>query len=73
MPNFVSQFGISPDADMQRGLHDVGPILDNPMVASNDRGTVLFTTLGPDTMTKQIFVNMNNYWYLDGKREEQWQ
>ena len=49
--NFVSQFIINPDANVQRGWHDVGPILDNPVVASNDRGTVLFATSGPDTRT----------------------
>ena len=71
VPNFVSQFGISPDADMQRGWHNIGPILDDPMVASNNRDTVSFATSGPDTRMTQIFVNTNNNWYLDGKIEEQ--
>jgi peptidyl-prolyl cis-trans isomerase A (cyclophilin A) len=71
VPNFVLQFRISPDAKVQRGWHGIGPISDDPMVASNNRGIVSFTTSGPDTRTMQIFVNTNDNWYLDGKREEQ--
>ncbi|KAL3780904.1 hypothetical protein ACHAW5_010739 [Stephanodiscus triporus] len=67
VPNFVSQFGISPYPDVQGGWSDAGPISDDPVVASNGRGTVAFATSGPDTRTTQIFVNTNDNWYLDGQ------
>lgn len=68
VPDFVSQFGISSDPDVQRGWSDVGPISDDPVVASNGRGTVTFATSGSDTRTTQIFINTNDNWYLDGER-----
>ncbi len=68
VPDFVSQFGISSDPGVQRGWSDVGPIPDDPVVASNGRGTVTFATSGPHTRTTQVFINTNDNWYLDGER-----
>ncbi len=65
LPNFVSQFGLSSDPDIQQGWSDMGPIDDDPVLASNDRGTVTFATSGPNTRTTQIFINLNDNWYLD--------
>lgn len=69
VPNFVSQFGISSFPHVRGDWSDAtGPIADDPVVASNGRGTVAFATSGPDTRTTQIFVNTNDNWYLDGER-----
>ncbi|KAL3822178.1 hypothetical protein ACHAXA_008194 [Cyclostephanos tholiformis] len=67
VPNFVSQFGISSYPDVQRGWSDIGPISDDPVVASNVRGTVTFATSGQNTRTTQIFINMDDNVYLDGQ------
>jgi cyclophilin family peptidyl-prolyl cis-trans isomerase len=68
VPNFVSQFGISSYPDVQRGWSDIGPISDDPVVASNVRGTVTFATSGQNTRTTQIFINMDDNVYLDGEK-----
>jgi cyclophilin family peptidyl-prolyl cis-trans isomerase len=70
VPNFVSQFGISSYPDVQRGWSDMGPLLDDPVVASNSRGTVTFATSGQNTRTTQIFINMDDNRYLDGEKTE---
>lgn len=67
VPNFVSQFGISSQPEDQRDWLDAGAISDDPVVASNRRGTVTFATSGPDTRTTQVFINTNDNWYLNGE------
>lgn len=52
VPNFISQFGLSPDPAIQRRWSDMGSIEDDPSgVVSNMRGMVSFATSGPDTRT----------------------
>ena len=63
--NFVVQFGISSDPVIQAGWEAMGPILDDPVVASNDRGTVTFATAGKDTRTTEVFINLANNKDLD--------
>lgn len=63
--NFVVQFGISSDPIIQAGWEAMGPIIDDPVVASNDRGTVTFATAGEDTRTTEIFINTANNKDLD--------
>ena len=65
--NFVSQWGISSYPEIQSGWEAMGPIQDDPVVASNDRGTVTFATSGPNTRTTQVFINTHNNWYLDSQ------
>ncbi|KAL7435778.1 hypothetical protein ACHAXH_004181 [Discostella pseudostelligera] len=65
VPNFVVQFGINSDPDVQKSWSSLGPIPDDPVVASNVRGTVTFATSGPNSRTTQIFINTNDNAFLD--------
>lgn len=53
VPNFVSQFGISSDPDVQKKWESMGPIQDDPVLMSNNRGTVTFATSGENTRTSK--------------------
>jgi cyclophilin family peptidyl-prolyl cis-trans isomerase len=60
LPNFVVQLGINGDEKERRRRFDKyehGPILDDPVKRSNERGTVTFAMSGPNTRTTQIFFN----------------
>jgi len=62
VPGFVLQFGISGSEEQNdKWLHS--PILDDPVVGSNTRGSISFATAGPDTRTSQVFIN-----YADNSR-----
>lgn len=56
MPHFVSQFGINGDPKIQAKWRDKS-LKDDPVVASNTRGTVTFATSGENSRTTQIFIN----------------
>jgi len=60
VPNFVSQFGISSYPKVQTEWETKGPIVDDPVVSTNSRGTVSFATAGENTRTTQIFINTGN-------------
>ena len=64
VPGFVVQFGIAGDpsvSSMWRGA----TIADDPVMASNVRGTVTFATAGPGTRTTQLFINFADNSSLD--------
>ena len=62
VPNFVLQFGISGNSsENKKWLHS--NIQDDPVVASNGRGTLAYADAGPNTRTTQIFIN-----YADNAR-----
>eukprot|EP00580_Thalassiosira_gravida_P007681 CAMPEP_0201652566 /NCGR_PEP_ID=MMETSP0493-20130528/44541_1 /ASSEMBLY_ACC=CAM_ASM_000838 /TAXON_ID=420259 /ORGANISM="Thalassiosira gravida, Strain GMp14c1" /LENGTH=1076 /DNA_ID=CAMNT_0048129083 /DNA_START=1140 /DNA_END=4371 /DNA_ORIENTATION=- len=65
MPNFMSQFGISSDPEIQADWESRGPIQDDAVVASNSRGTVTFATSGANSRTTQIFINTADNSFLD--------
>ena len=44
--NFISQFGINSDPSITQEWKDKGTIVDDPVVANNDRGTITFATSG---------------------------
>jgi len=57
IPNFMVQFGISGDPNVQAKWKDA--IKDDPVKTTNARGTITFATAGPDTRTTQLFINTN--------------
>jgi peptidyl-prolyl cis-trans isomerase A (cyclophilin A) len=56
LPGFVSQFGINGNPEVQSKWRSKS-IPDDPVKVSNDRGTVVFATAGPNSRTTQIFFN----------------
>lgn len=65
LPNFVVQFGIAADPQVQKKWRDVGSIKDDPVATTNARGTITFATSGKDTRTTQLFINKKDNKYLD--------
>jgi peptidyl-prolyl cis-trans isomerase A (cyclophilin A) len=63
---FVVQFGISGFPAVS-GAWQNATIKDDPVKASNARGTITFADAGPDTRTTQVFVNLGNNASLDGQ------
>jgi peptidyl-prolyl cis-trans isomerase A (cyclophilin A) len=61
---FVVQFGISGYPAVSTAWLNA-TIKDDPVKASNTRGTITFADAGPDTRTTQVFVNLGNNASLD--------
>lgn len=64
LPNFIAQIGINGDPEVAkqwRSRH----IEDDPVIQSNDRGTVTFAMAGKGTRTTQLFFNFKSNAYLD--------
>eukprot|EP00588_Corethron_pennatum_P026567 CAMPEP_0194309340 /NCGR_PEP_ID=MMETSP0171-20130528/6314_1 /TAXON_ID=218684 /ORGANISM="Corethron pennatum, Strain L29A3" /LENGTH=249 /DNA_ID=CAMNT_0039062467 /DNA_START=10 /DNA_END=759 /DNA_ORIENTATION=- len=66
VPNFVVQFGISGNPAVQAEWRKIR-LQDDPVVATNKRGTVTFATSGPNTRTTQMFINTAANKGLDGQ------
>lgn len=65
VPNFMVQFGINGDPDVQRNWANAN-IKDDPSgVKSNARGTITFANRGPNTRTTQVFINYKSNAFLD--------
>ena len=64
VPGFVVQFGIAADPTVAATWRN-RPIRDDPVKASNVRGSVTFATAGPNTRTTQLFVNLRDNERLD--------
>ena len=62
---FMAQAGISGDPNLNATWRKKS-IPDDPVKASNTRGTVTFATSGPDSRTTQFFINFGNNARLDG-------
>lgn len=58
MPGFIVQFGINGNPEVQKNWRTKS-IQDDPVRVSNERGTVVFATAGPNTRTTQLFINTN--------------
>ena len=66
LPNFVVQLGINGNSELQRKWKK--QIADDPVNASNTRGTVTFAMAGAGTRTTQIFFNKVDNSRLDQEK-----
>jgi peptidyl-prolyl cis-trans isomerase A (cyclophilin A) len=64
VPNFVVQFGISPDPKVSAAWQNA-TIKDDPVKEHNVRGAVTFASAGPDSRTTQLFINLGSNTRLD--------
>lgn len=63
--NFMVQFGIPGDPEVTAQWHNAR-ILDDPVNASNVRGTICFAKANlPNTRTTQVFISYKDNSYLD--------
>ncbi|TXS94170.1 alpha/beta fold hydrolase [Parahaliea maris] len=56
VPGFIAQFGVHGEPEIQR-LWKSRYIEDDPVAASNTRGSVAFAMTGPDTRSTQVYIN----------------
>lgn len=64
VPGRVAQFGIHPDPRINY-VWQQAVIQDEPVVESNERGTMSFAKSGPNSRTSQVFINLRDNPGLD--------
>ena len=62
---FMAQFGIHGEPAVNTAWENAD-IPDDPVTHTNERGTLVFATRGPNTRTTQLFINFGNNTQLDG-------
>ncbi|HEY6169024.1 MAG TPA: peptidylprolyl isomerase [Verrucomicrobiae bacterium] len=65
IPGFMCQFGIHGDPKVSAAWR-AAQFPDDPVKASNKRGSITFATAGPNTRTTQFFINFGDNDRLDG-------
>ena len=65
VPGYIAQFGISDDKKLNKHWDDQ-PLADDPRSQTNSRGTLVFTSSGPNTRSHQVFINLKDNPKLDG-------
>ena len=66
VPNFVAQFGISPNPTVTQAWTPPSVRMeDDPVRQSNTRGWISFAASGPNTRTTQLYVNLRDNSRLD--------
>jgi cyclophilin family peptidyl-prolyl cis-trans isomerase len=67
VPDFMVQFGITGDPEVQAKWRDAN-IKDDPVVEKNNRGYVTFAKSGlPNSRSTQVFINFKNNNFLDNQ------
>ena len=66
LSNFVIQFGISGNPDIQKKWRS-NLLHDDPVQHSNKKWTVTYATSGPNTRTTQLFINTHDNEFLDAQ------
>ncbi|HEX2781190.1 MAG TPA: peptidylprolyl isomerase [Gemmatimonadaceae bacterium] len=64
VPGFVAQFGLNPEPKRNTAW-DERKLADDAVRQSNVRGTIVFTSQGPNTRSHQMFVNLADNSRLD--------
>ncbi|MFL5562470.1 MAG: peptidylprolyl isomerase [Gemmatimonadaceae bacterium] len=64
LPGYIAQFGINNEKKVNEEW-DKRPLPDDPRTQSNARGTLVFTTSGPNTRSHQLFINLKDNPKLD--------
>ncbi|GAB3275327.1 alpha/beta fold hydrolase [Parahaliea aestuarii] len=64
VPGFIAQFGLHGNTEVQ-ALWKHNAIDDDPVSASNSRGTVAFAMTGPDTRSTQVYISTGDNTRLD--------
>jgi len=65
VPNFMVQWGINGDPDIQKNWANAN-IKDDPAgVKSNGRGMITFANRGPNSRSTQLFINYKSNAFLD--------
>lgn len=65
LPGYIAQFGINDRKSVNERWD--APIPDDPRRESNARGTLVFTSSGPDTRAHQLFINLADNRRLDAQ------
>jgi len=64
VPNFVVQWGINGNPEINKVWNDFG-IPDEPVKLSNKRGTIAFARGGKNTRSNQVYINLKDNLRLD--------
>ncbi len=66
VPDFITQWGIAGDPAVSAVWYDRG-MPDDPVVASNTRGTIAFAFTEPGTRSTQVYISMVDLSRLDAQ------